>query len=260
MLLTALSLFVGLNLGLLGGGGAILAVPLFTAVGGMTAHEAVGASLLVVGLGSLVSLIPPRRHRAVNWKVAAVMAAVGAPAGIAGQAVASITPEPVIMLTFAAIMLAASFKMLTGRKGARDAGTTAASTTAAAANQASPSLRLALLMGAGVGFLTGFVGAGGGFIIVPTLVLIAGLAMPAAVATSLVVIAANSLVSFASYIRTGELDWHVVGPALAAVLIGAVIGTALASKVRADVLRTLFGLLVLTIAVAVIGSEMWALV
>ena len=243
-LTVALSVFVGISLGLLGGGGSILTVPLLAYVGGLDATHAITASLLVVGVTSAVGAIAHMRAGRVRWGVAAPFGAAAMTGAYAGGLLARFIPGTVLLITFAVIMIAAAIAMLRGRKN----------TTGSSAAGPLPLVRMAML-GVGVGTVSGLVGAGGGFLLVPALALLAGLPMPAAVGTSLVVIAMQSFAGLAGHLASEQIDWRIAAMVTAAAVMGALIGGRLTGMVDPDALRKLFGWFVLLMASVILAQE-----
>ena len=240
----ALAVLVGVTLGLLGGGGSILTVPLLAYVAGMDAKEAIATSLLVVGVTSAVGAISHARAGRVRWRVAVVFGLVAMTGAYAGGLLARFIPGTVLLIAFAAIMIAAGVAMLRGRRD----------TACAGADQALPVVKIALL-GVGVGLTSGLVGAGGGFLLVPALALIGGLPMPAAVGTSLVVIAMQSFAGFAGHLASEQIDWRLAGLVTAAAVIGVLVGGRLIGLVDPAALRRLFGWFVLLMASVILAQE-----
>ncbi len=183
-LTVALAVAVGISLGLLGGGGSILTVPLLTYVADLDAKQAIAMSLLVVGVTSTIGAIPHARADRVRWRVAVIFGLAAMTGAYGGGRLAHFIPGTVLLIAFAAIMIMAGIAMLRGRKEAVET------------DRRLPVLKV-LLLGVGVGVISGLVGAGGGFLLVPALALFAGLPMPTAVGTSLVVIAAQSYAGLA---------------------------------------------------------------
>ena len=172
----ALAVLVGVTLGLLGGGGSILTVPLLAYVAGMDAKQAIATSLLVVGVTSAVGAVSHARAGHVQWRAGLVFGAAGMAGAYAGGLLARFIPGTVLLIGFAAMMIAAAIAMLRGRKN----------TGTGDQPDALPVIKI-VLEGLVVGLVTGLVGAGGGFLVVPALALLGGLPMPIAVGTSLVV-------------------------------------------------------------------------
>ena len=238
-----LAVLVGISLGLLGGGGSILTVPLLAYVAGMDAKPAIATSLLVVGVTSAIGAITHARAGRVRWRVAALFGASAMAGAYAGGLLARFIPGTALLIAFAAIMIAAGVAMLRGRKD-----------TTADRNQHLKVLRIAL-PGVAIGVISGLVGAGGGFLLVPALALLAGLPMPAAVGTSLVVISMQSFAGFAGHLATEHIDWRLAGLVTAAAVLGALIGGRLIAFVDPNTLRKLFGWFVLLMASVMLAEE-----
>lgn len=178
---------IGVLLGLLGGGGSILAVPVLVFALGLDLDEAIPISLIVVGAASAVGAVPKIRAHLVQWRLAAVFAAAGIPATFLGSALGRQLPQTVVMVGFAVVMVVAGARMLA------DTGDTG--TACRVGNSGINWRRCAsrsIPVGFAVGVMTGLFGVGGGFLIVPALVLMLGVEMRIAVGTSLLVIVANS--------------------------------------------------------------------
>ena len=239
-----LAVFVGISLGLLGGGGSILTVPLLAYVAGMDAKAAIATSLLVVGVTSAIGAITHARADRVRWRVAALFGAAAMAGAYAGGLLARFIPGTVLLIGFAVIMIAAGIAMLRSRTD----------TNPTDGDQHLPVVKIALL-GVAVGLISGLVGAGGGFLLVPALALLAGLPMPIAVGTSLVVIAMQSFAGFAGHLATEHIDWRLAGLVTAAAVMGALIGGRLIAFVDAGMLRKLFGWFVLLMASVILAQE-----
>ena len=193
LLAASLSVLIGLALGLLGGGGSILTVPILIYALHMEPKTAIATSLLVVGVTSLVAVIPHARAGRVQWRTAWVFGGTGMIGAYAGGRVAAYLPSSLLLLGFAAMMLATAVAMIRGRQQrpvSAEAGGEACPTGMCAPVRSA-------LHGLIVGAVTGLIGAGGGFLVVPALALLGGLSMPVAVGTSLLVIAIKSLAGFA---------------------------------------------------------------
>jgi uncharacterized protein len=240
-----LSVLVGLSLGLLGGGGSILTVPILTYVTGLEPQEAITASLVVVGATSAVSAITHARHRRVQWRTGLTFGAAGIVGAFGGGLISGHVPGTVLMIAFALLMLAASVAMIRGRRKG-----------AAMPQGGEMPLPKVILVGLGVGLVTGLVGAGGGFMIVPALALLGGLAMPVAVGTSLVVITLNSAAGLAGHLTIVSLDWVLVGSVTAAAIAGSVLGARLVGRIPEAALRKGFGVFVLLMGVLVLVQEL----
>ena len=238
-----LAVFVGISLGLLGGGGSILTVPLLAYVAGLDAKQAIATSLLVVGVTSAFGAIAHARAGRVRWKVAAVFGAAAMAGAYTGGRLAHFIPGNVLLIAFAMIMIFAAMAMLRGRKDLGD--------------ESAGSLPIAkiVLQGATVGVISGLVGAGGGFLLVPALALLGGLPMPTAVGTSLVVISMQSFAGFAGHLSGESIDWKLAGMVTAAAVVGSLIGGRLTDFVEPATLRKAFGWFVLAMAALVLAEE-----
>jgi len=240
----ALAVFVGISLGLLGGGGSILTVPLLAYVAGMDAKQAIATSLLVVGVTSAVGAVSHARAGRVQWRTAALFGAAAMAGAYAGGHLARFIPGTFLLIGFAVMMIATAVAMLRGRKN----------TPVAGHRHSLPVVKI-IAEGLVVGLVTGLVGAGGGFLVVPALVLLGGLPMPIAVGTSLVVIAMKSFAGLAGYLATVQIDWTVAGMVTAAAVGGGLIGARLTSLVNPELLRKAFGWFVLVMSAVILGQE-----
>jgi len=245
IIVVVLAVLVGLTLGLLGGGGSILVVPLLTYIGGLDPKEAIATSLFVVGATSLVSLLGHARKGRVRWRTGLTFGAAGMAGAFLGGLVGGYIPGTVLMIAFAIMMIATAGAMISGRKD-RD-GTSQ--------THDHPLWRI-LLDGLVVGAATGLVGAGGGFLVVPALVLLAGLPMAAAVGTSLLVIAMKSFAGLGGYLTSVSLDWGLVAAVTAAAIAGSFVGVRLTSVVPEQALRRAFGYFVLVMGAFVLSQEL----
>lgn len=242
-LTVALAVFVGISLGLLGGGGSILTVPLLAYVAGQEPKEAIATSLLVVGVTSAVGAITHARAGRVRWKVAAVFGVAAMAGAYGGGRLAHFIPGNILLIAFALIMIMAAVAMLRGRKDVGDESVGPL-----------PIGRI-MLQGASVGVISGLVGAGGGFLLVPALALLGGLPMPVAVGTSLVVISMQSFAGFAGHLAGETIDWKLAGMVIAAAVAGSILGGLLTSKIDPATLRKAFGWFVLAMAALVLAEE-----
>ena len=239
-----LALIVGVTLGLLGGGGSILTVPILNYVMGMEPQEAIASSLVIVAITSAVALIP-------HWRGNRVSFSVGLPFGLAsmvgaflGGWSAQFVPGYILMLIFAVIMIATSVNMIRGKRRATSDEPTR------------PSLLVSASIGAVVGAVTGLVGAGGGFLIVPALVLFGGLPMHLAIGTSLLTIVMKNAAALGGHIVSVSINWPVTMVFTAIAIVGSLIGARWVSKIQPDNLRVGFGWFVLIMGIAVISTEL----
>jgi uncharacterized membrane protein YfcA len=235
-LTAALSLLVGLSLGLLGGGGSILTLPILLYVVGMQAKEAIATSLLVVGVASFVAMLAHARAHRVSFKLALSFGAASMVSAYLAGRFAHLLPGSWLLAGFTATMLVTGAAMLRPRAVQGE-------------EPCAPSPTKALGAGAGVGALTGLVGAGGGFLIVPALTMFAGLDMPRAVGTSLLVITLNSLAGFAGYLGHVHIDVPAAALVTAMAALGSVAGSMLAGRLQPAQLRRGFAGFVLVMGV-----------
>ncbi len=240
-----LSLAIGLSLGLFGGGGSILTVPLLHYVFGVAAHDAVSGSLVVVGTTSLVALIPHARAGRVHWRMGLAFGATSMSAAFAGGRLGALLPGLVLIVAFAFVMIAAGIAMLVrARRSPR---------TCAAADIRLPRV---LAIGLGVGLVTGTLGAGGGFMIVPALALVGGLAIRDAVATSLLVIVLNSFAGFAATTEHATLDWKLAAAVTAVAIAGSLVGARVGKRLSACHLQRAFGWFVIAAGILIAVGEL----
>jgi uncharacterized membrane protein YfcA len=233
----AFGFLIGLSLGLLGGGGSILTVPVFVYVLGFGPKESIAMSLVVVGATSLVGAIVHRREGHVNLRAAATWGAVAVVGAFAGTRLAHSLTGTEQLTIFAAVTLVAAGLMLRGRRPDEPSRQ----------DRRAPSVMLRAVQGLVVGLLTGLVGVGGGFLIVPALVW-GGLAMCDAVGTSLVVITMNSAVSFLGYLGHVQMAWLSVALVTAGTLPGIATGAYAMRFVSQPVLRRGFAVLLFGVA------------
>jgi hypothetical protein len=239
----ALSLLIGVALGLFGGGGSLLTVPLLVYVLGLPPREAIASSLLIVAAASLVAALQHLRAGNLRLRTGLQFGSagmVGAHAG--GRAGAFIDPS-LLLLLLACMMVLSAYAMWRGRRAALRP-----------APHAHAFARL-VAQGLGVGLLTGLMGAGGGFLITPALVLWAGLPMPAAVGTSLLIIVLNALAGFSGYASHVRIDFHLVASLAAAAVAGSFVGARLAARIDHTSLRRAFAGFVLGMAAFVFARE-----
>ncbi len=226
---------IGISLGLLGGGGSILTVPALVYFVGQTPQAAVTASLMIVGANSAMGAFMHRTQGTLNWKVALVFGGVGMATAYLSAGWSKAVSSNTLMLAFAGLMLVVGLFMVLRPTPKQDGGEERGWLVTVAG-------------GAGVGLLTGFLGVGGGFLIVPALVMLVGLPMHQAVGTSLVVIAMNSLAGFMGHLQGPPVDLEVVAIFVTAGLTGALVGARLTRFVHPELLRKGFALFVIGLA------------
>lgn len=245
ILVLALSLLIGISLGLLGGGGSILTVPILVYVAGLPAKEAIAGSLFVVGVTSFAGMINHARAGRVRWKHGGLFGVFGMVGAYVGGLIGGRIPGTILLVAFALMMLATSFAMIRGRRNPP---------APHHADGQLPYMRIAV-DGTAVGLVTGLVGAGGGFLVVPALVLLGGMSMPVAVGTSLLVIGMKSFAGLAGYLSSVTLDWGLILSVTGAAVVGSLLGGRLAGKIPENALRKGFGWFVLVMGVFVLSQQ-----
>ena len=255
------SIFIGISLGLIGSGGSILTVPVLVYLFGIGVEMSTAYSLFIVGSTALVGGVRNAFLGNVNYKTAVVFTipafiAVYTTRAYLVPAIPSVimtlgtdvlTKDIAIMVFFALVMLAASVSMIRNKRKKEE-------------ENAVPQLNLPVIIieGAVVGVLTGIVGAGGGFLIIPALVLFAKLPMKKAVGTSLLIIAAKSLIGFIGDVQRygDQLDWTRLLTVTAIAVFGIFIGIYLNTFIDGKKLKKGFGWFVLLMAVYIIGKQL----
>ena len=270
LLASPLGFLIGLSLGALGGGGSILAVPALVYAAGQSPKHATTTSLVLVALTAMIGIVP-------HWRAGRVRVVAGTIFGLAGVGGSllgshwnrAVNPDA-LLLAFSALMLIAAYAMWRRvRRAQAGVPTTSlplSSVGAAAAMPVPSSVRvdpatIARVIGAGtlVGLLTGFFGVGGGFVIVPALVLALGFTMPEAVGTSLLVITINSAVALSTRLQAGSIEWGTVIPFTVASLLGVMVGSRLASTRDSTSLQRWFVALLVVVALYTAGRSAIAL-
>lgn len=257
-----LMLLVGLSLGLVGSGGSILTVPILVSVLGIEPKMSIVYSLFIVGITALAGAIRSAILKQVDFKIALIF---GLPSIIAVYATRAylvkllpesfgnfmgleFTKDVYLMILFSFFMIFASFSMIKDKQIKRKEG---------AETSAAKKAIILLAEGLGVGVLTGLVGAGGGFLIIPVLVILAGLEMKMAVGTSLLIIALKSLSGFAGEMNIGTtIDWHLLSYLSLAAIAGIFVGFLLSKKINAANLKKGFGWFVLVMGIYVVISTL----
>lgn len=248
-----LAVLMGGTLGLLGGGGSILTVPILVYALDYGAKEAIAMSLAVVGVTSVFGLTGHWRAGNVDARIALVFGGVAMAATYAGARLAAHVSGSTQLLLFAGVMLVAAYFMLRDRSVSPRLG------RGGGPSGARWPLALLAMEGAVVGVLTGLVGVGGGFLIVPALVLFAGLDIKKAVGTSLAVIALKSATGFVGYLGQVQIDWSFMGLFTAAAAAGILGGTWLVRYVPQSALRRGFALFLLLMGTFILYQNRAAL-
>jgi hypothetical protein len=233
-----LSLLIGLSLGLIGAGGSIITVPVLVYALGVEPYRAVGMSLAIVGTTSLFGAALHFRRGNVRAKTGLLFGASGILAAYAGSHLTHRVSPAALLTIFAVLMLAVAIRMLAG-SAAGEAGSPGRG----------PGRAQAIFAGAVTGALTGFLGVGGGFLIVPALVLFSGLAMKQAVGTSLMVIALNCAAGLAGQLGQSGWDPPMTLTVTALAAAGMLAGVSIAHRVPSHELRRGFAVFVIVVAV-----------
>ncbi len=239
-----LSAAIGLSLGLIGGGGSIITMPVLVYVIGVDAHQAVGMSLAVVGVTSLISTGMHYHRGTIDLKAGALFGASGILGAYFGSRLTYLIPPAALLLSFAALMLIIAVMMLLRKQRDVDA-----------AEPHERSAAKAIFAGLVVGGLTGFLGVGGGFLVVPALLLFGGLTMKDAVGTSLLVITINCVAGLIGHLQYGGFDLRIAGMVTALAAAGAVVGTALSHRTSSVDLRNWFAVFVITVALFLVAKN-----
>ena len=244
------ALALGLSLGFLGSGGSILAVPILVYLLGQEPKAAIAGSLAVVGSVAAVGAIEATSRRAVAWRAVALFGLAGMGGSALGALAGSVSRGAVQLAVFGLVMLAAASAMAWRRLPAQP--------EADRVHRSAPAMVLDGLL---VGLLTGYVGVGGGFLIVPALVLLGGLPMALATGTSLVVIVMNAATGFAGQLLAhrglaGTLDWPVLAGVATVGALGSVVGRRLAGRFDDRALRRIFAVALVLLALFILRDAL----
>ncbi len=268
-----LGLAIGIILGALGGGGAILTVPILVYLLGQSPQAATAGSLIIVGLSAIVGMFPHHRAGRLRLEEGIIFGVLGVVGSVVGAALSSSVAPHVLMSAFAVLMLAVAVLMTRKRRQnqaqqrradatpSSPSGDDTGDTGGTSDTERIPPIRLrpwridaagatrVALAATGVGLLTGFFGVGGGFAVVPALVLVLGFSMPTAVGTSLLVIAINSATAFIARLGSGiDLDWPLILTFSVFGAIGSLLGGKVAQKADPDKLNLAFTILLVVVA------------
>ena len=230
---------IGGALGLTGTGGSILTVPALVYLVGEDVHTAIGTSLAVVGGIAIEGTFQQRES--VQWKSGFLLGICGLAGSIPGSLLSSYFSSATLLLLFSGIMIVASISML------RSSGSDSP-------RRAKAPLWVIFLAGLGIGFLTGFIGVGGGFLIVPVMVFAFGCTMQVAIATSLLVIALNSSFGLATRFATSSIDWTVVGAFLVGGLGANIVASKLVRRLDQRRLKRIFAVFILMVGIFTAAS------
>lgn len=254
LLAIPLGVIIGLSLGALGGGGSILTVPALVYVLGQDPRDATTSSLIIVGITSLIALVPHARASRVRFAQGLLFGALGTAGSFVGTALSRSVAPTTLLLAFAGLMLVVATLMLrrilhpVNGQGPDDPLTEPMVTLRPFAC-ACPRVAKVVVTATLVGLLTGFFGVGGGFALVPALVLALGFPMPTAVGTSLLVIAVNSATALAARVsHSSSLDWPVIATFTVAAVLGSLLGGGIASRANPRHLTIAFAVLLVGVA------------
>ncbi|MBV9921534.1 MAG: sulfite exporter TauE/SafE family protein [Pseudonocardia sp.] len=256
-----LGIVVGLVIGGLGGGGGVLTVPALVYVLGQSAHDATTGSVLIVGVTSLVGAVARIRERGVAWRTGIAFGVVGIPAAYLGTLTNRHVAQPVLLMAFAFLTLTAAAAMLwRGDECPEEPSETGGAGTPVVHRGIAVLVAKIVGCGVAVGFLTGFLGVGGGFLVVPALVLVLRMPMVLAIGTSLFIIVLNAVSSLLS--RTGDLDlqWQVIAPFAVAAIAASLVAKRVSRHLSGTTLTRAFAVMVGVVGLFVAVESVVALV
>lgn len=224
------ALLIGLTLGLTGAGGSIITLPVLVYLAGIPPQEAVPMSLLIVGAAALTGAIQRTLNREICLPTAGIFAITGMAGAIGGARLTPLIPPDLLMLIFGFMMLFVSLKMFRPKEERVGVSEKSRFSKGAA--------------GLCIGVLTGFIGVGGGFLLVPALLRFGGLQMKQAVGSSLAIIFFNCIAGFFSHLGQTSLDWTLSGIYAGLAVLGVLLGTHFSTKLPARTLRQGFAAMV----------------
>jgi uncharacterized membrane protein YfcA len=233
-----LAILIGISLGALGSGGSIITLPILVYVIGVAPKSAVGMSICIVGGTSLLGALLHWRRGNLHPRAVLLFCATGIPAAYLGSLATHAVPSNILLLLFAALMAVVGSLLLLGKRPVHDP-------------KLEPSAQNCLTSGLGVGLITGLLGVGGGFLIVPALIWFAGLDTRRAIGTSLGIIAINSIGGIAGQLRYAHWDWRVTSEFFLCAVLGMAIGFAICSKLPTRALTKAFACAVLAVAAGI---------
>lgn len=240
---------IGLSLGLMGSGGSILTVPVLVYLVDQPEKVAIAGSLMIVGSIALLGSLPYMRQKLVDWNTVWMFGIPGMMGTYGGAWLSTYLTGIMQLAIFAGVMLLASYFMLKPKHDYEEE------------SDHERHLFKIVIDGLIVGIITGIVGVGGGFLIVPALVLLGGLNMRNAIATSLIIIALKSFAGFFKYLDVLEksglsLDWHVIGIMIVVGGIGSAVGNKIANKVPQDKLKKMFGVFLIIMGIYILYKSL----
>ena len=251
-LIAGLAVIIGVLLGLLGGGGSILTVPVLVYLADLPAKSAIVTSLIVVGCTSLIATISHARKKRVCWKTGAIFGGAGMLGAFIGGRLSAFIPGAVLLVLFAIIMLTASFSMLRARKPSNN--------ETMIENEAFCPLTLPIFAilfdGFILGMITGLVGVGGGFLLVPALGHFANLPMHAAIGTSLFIIVLQTGAALLGYMNHMQVDINLTAIVTICAILGSFLGSSLTSYISSYYLKKSFGVFVFILGCFLLYKEL----
>ncbi len=252
ILISLLSVIIGVLLGLLGGGGSILTVPVLVYFARLSAQDAIVTSLIVVCLTSLIAVINHARHHRVCWKTGLTFGLAGMIGAYAGGRLSAYIADAILLALFALIMIAASFSMI------RKPKTVSTAVENCEENFCPKNLPVSaiLLDGVLVGLITGLIGVGGGFLLVPALTLLAGLPIQAAIGTSLFIIVLQSVSALGGHAGHINLNLQLTTLVTVCAITGSFLGSYLSDIIHSRFLKPGFGYFVLLLGSFLLYQEM----
>jgi uncharacterized membrane protein YfcA len=253
VLLTPVGVLIGILLGSVGGGGSLVAVPALVYLGDQSVRGAQAGALVVVITASAIGFASYLRRGDVRWRAGLAFGAAAGFSSLLGSLLSRQLDPNLLLLAFSPVMVVGAGAMVTER------GSGTSSFKPWRYGVSSDSAIRVLLLGLAVGWLTGMFGVGGGFVIVPVLVLALGFGMTEAVGTSLLIIIIGSLVALADRLQGGEVDWAVVLPFAAAAVVGVAVGAGLGERASSRTLTRWFFVLVVMTAIYTATKALTAL-
>ena len=238
-------LLVGAMLGLTGGGGSLLSVPALIYFADLPVKHAVANSLAIVTITSFFALLLMAKRKNIDWRVGIIFSSISVLGAFLGAKLAVFVPALVILMLFYSVMLMSCFSML--KKAMLKPQIT---------KRPNISIFKLASLGVGLGVFTGLVGAGGGFLVVPVLIIYAGLAVKVAVGTSLLVVSFKSLAAFIGYSSHAVIDYSLIGYLTALAALGAMAGVLIGSRISESKLQILFGLTIFISAILLSAYEL----
>lgn len=247
VLASMLCVLVGLSLGLLGSGGSVLMVPLFVYIAKVSADEAIAMSLVIVGLSSAAGTVKYMKRGAVNKRLVLLFVIPGVVASFFGGRTAKFVSADQLLLMFGGMMLLISLILL--KKASQG-------TSSDGPVICRPNLGLSLGVGSIIGFLTGLLGVGGGFLIVPAIAILMKCSLNTAIGTSLAIIAVNSGAGFAGHLSAIRIDVPLTSVFLAATVGGAVAGARLSGNLSTNFLQKGFAVLIFIVGLLIVAQHL----